>query len=380
MVFLAGPGAFFPVEQEVGRAVASRVSSGQGLGPLLRRAAIGITGLTTILALLAAALSQPLLDHVFDDQALVLIGFGASLFGYATLHLARGALSGAGRFRAYACLLAAEGILRLAAAAILLAVGVETAGPLAMVVGLTPLAAVAFTMHRQRGLMTNGPPAPWGELCRAIGFLLLASLLTQVLIHAGPLAVKLLEGEHSRELTARFFAGVLLARIPLFLFLAVQAALLPRLASYAEQHDRRGFCRALSRLLAVVAILGSASVIAAFFLGQQAVETLFGAAFVLDDRGLALLAASTAVIMLAQSLGQAVVALQGQAASAVSWLVGVIVFGAALAIGEDVLLRVELGLLTGSAAAAAGMALALGTRLERVLPEKRHGADVAVES
>lgn len=372
LVFLVGPGAFFPVEQEVSRAVAARVSSGAGIAPVLRRAGVAAGALATGLALATAALSQPLLHHVFDDQVVVLLGFGASLFGYAAVHLARGVLSGTGQFKAYALLLGGEGTIRLALAMMLLGFGVRTAGPLALVVGIAPLAAVAMTLSGQRGVMTPGPAAPWNELSRSLGLLLLGSLLAQVLIHVGPLAVKLLVADDSKELPAKFFAAVLLTRVPLFLFFAVQAALLPRLAAHAAQGDRAGFCQTLNRLLAVVVALGAASVAGATLFGQEAVEILFGSAFLLDDRGLALLASSTATIMVAQSLGQALVALEGQAVAALCWLTGVLGFVAVTALGNDVLLRVELGLLVGSVVAAGAMALALQGHLDCQFPPAGH--------
>ncbi|MEY2589667.1 MAG: hypothetical protein QOJ67_1651, partial [Acidimicrobiaceae bacterium] len=39
-VFLAGPGFFLPLEQEVSRALAARRALGLGTGPVLRRAAM----------------------------------------------------------------------------------------------------------------------------------------------------------------------------------------------------------------------------------------------------------------------------------------------------------------------------------------------------
>lgn len=378
LVFLVGPGAFFPVEQEVSRAVAARVSSGEGIAPALRRAGFAAIGMATGLALLAGVLARPLLDDVFDNQVLVLVGFVTSLFGYAAAHLGRGVLSGLGRFRAYAVLLGAEGALRLAAAVTLVALGVRTAGPLALVVGVAPFAAVAVAMTCQRGILTPGPPAPWAELSRSLGFLLLASLLAQVLIHAGPLVVKLLAVDDSKELTARFFAGVMVTRVPLFLFFALQAAVLPRLVSFVALGDRPGFRQTLNRLLAVVGALGAGSVAGAFLFGQEVVELLFGHGFVLDDRGLALLAASTAGIMIALSLGQALVALDGQAVAAACWALGVIAFVMVIGIGQDVLLRVELGLVAGSAAVAMAMAFSLRSPLHRAMTPVDEGSTVVV--
>lgn len=365
LVYLAGPGVFFPIEQEVSRAVATRTAAGLGIGPVVRRAGTIAAGLATVLALLALAFRRSLLHRVFDDQELVLAGFVLSLYGYAALHLARGLLAGGGRFRPYAVVLGGEGVLRLAAAGAILLLGVRTAGPLGIVVGLSPFAAVLVATARQRNVLTPGPQAPWRELFSSLGFLLMGSLLAQVLIHAGPLAVRLLADDRPKELTAQFFAGVLLTRIPLFLFFAVQAPLLPRLAGFAAVEDWTGFARSLRRLLGVVVAIGAASVVGAFLAGRQVIEILFGAAFVLDARGVTLLAGSSALIMAAQVLGQSVVALEGQAAAAVCWAFGAVSFVAVTALGNDPLLRVELGLVAGAAAAAAFMSVALFSRWPR---------------
>lgn len=368
LVFLAGPGVFFPVEQEVSRLVASRRSAGIGVGPVVRRAGLAAVVLAACLALIVAGLSGPLLHQVFDDQALVLFSFGTSVFTYAGVHVVRGVLSGSDRFGPYSVLLGAEGAIRLVVTAALLVLGVRTAGPIALVVALAPLAAVALALTHERGLLDPGPAVPWAELSRSLGFLVIGSLLAQVLIHSGPLVVKLLAGNTSKATTARFFTGVLLTRMPLFLFFAVQAALLPRLAAFAAARDRAGFSDTLRRLLMTVGALGIASVAGAFFLGQLALEVLFGPKFLLDSRGLALLAASSAAIMLALALGQGLLALDGQARAASCWLAGVLVFIAVTAIGHDPLLRVELGLVAGSSTAAGAMACILFRRLHRMLP------------
>jgi hypothetical protein len=63
------------------------------------------------------------------------------------------------------------------------------------------------------------------------------------------------------------------------------------------------------------------------------------------------------LFMLAQAMAQAVIALGGHTRMAICWLVAVITFIAVTALGNDLYLRVELGLLIGSAVACVGMAL-----------------------
>ena len=58
------------------------------------------------------------------------------------------------------------------------------------------------------------------------------------LLNAGPIAMTLLvQTDAEKALATQFAYAVLLARIPLFMFQAVQAALLPRLSRLAA--DRR---------------------------------------------------------------------------------------------------------------------------------------------
>lgn len=359
LVFLMGPGVFFPVEQEVSRAVAARQVAGVGSAPLVRRAAVVAVGLATGCALVAVSFASLLLRDVFDGQALMLVGLIVSSFAYATMHLLRGLLSGGGRFRAYGVVLGAEGVLRLAAAIVLVAAGVRTAGPFGLVVGLAPFLAVGVVMVRQTGLLHPGPPAPWPELSRSLGLLLVGSLLGQVLIHSGPVAVRLLAEQQSSGVTGRFSAGLLLTRVPLFLFLAVQAALLPKLSARAAAGDREGFRAELQKILAITVVTGVVSVAGALVAGRLALQVLFGASFLVGRRDLALLASSTGCVMISLAISQALVALQRQGWVAWSWLAGVVSYAMFLLLPGDPVLRVELGLVLGSAVAAVAMAVGL---------------------
>ena len=73
-----------------------------------------------------------------------------------------------------------------------------------------------------------GPTAPWNEVTQNLGWLLVGTVFSAALLNAGPVAATLLASDDQHDLVNQFAYGVLLARIPLFLFQAVQAALLPR--------------------------------------------------------------------------------------------------------------------------------------------------------
>lgn len=363
LVFLAAPGFFFPLEQEVGRAVSDRRARGLGGGPLVRRAALVGTGMAAILVAASLLASRAILDRLFDGHLLLLVGFCLALVGYAITHLTRGTLSGSGRFGPYGLLLGLEGSTRLAGCLALLLAGVSAVGPYGLLIGLTPFAALAAVLPRQRGLLPPGPEAPWSELSAALGYLLAGSVFAQLLVNAGPLAVKLLATDAEQAVAGRFLAGLVIARVPLFLYQAVQAALLPKLAGLAASGRHADFRTGLARLVVVIVVVGITATAGAFAVGPPVVRLLFGSGFDLARRDLGYLAAASAGIMLAQALAQALIALSGHARAAAGWAVAIVMLVIVTALGSDLLLRVELGLMAGAFSAAAVMAVLLLHRM-----------------
>lgn len=356
MVLLVGPGVFLPLEQEVGRVVATRRAQGTGSRPVLGRAAM--IGAASVVVLVGAALvtNRPVLGRLLDGDVMLFAGLLASFAGYFVLHLARGALSGNGRFGAYSVSLAAEGAVRLIACVTLAAAGVATAGPYGLILGVAPFAAVALALRGEHELVRPGPDAPWSEMSSALGWLLTGSILAQVLVNGGPLAVKLLANENETAEAGRFLTALIVARVPLFLFAAVQAALLPALAAMAGSGRLDEFRRGLRRLMVAVSGLGLAATVGAFTIGPWVVRLFFGPELALGRRDLGLLAAASAAYMVALALAQALIALSAAAQVALAWLSGSIVFLVVTALGDDLLLRTELGLLAGCVVAAGSMA------------------------
>ena len=76
--------------------------------------------------------------------------------------------------------------------------------------------------------MEPGPDAEWSELSTNLGWLFLGSLTAQALSYSAALGVLVLaRAPAERDAAADFIVGFFLARIPILLFQAVQAALLP---------------------------------------------------------------------------------------------------------------------------------------------------------
>ena len=372
LIYLIGPGFFLPLEQEVSRALANRWARGLGVGTLVRQAGQLGAGLTAVLVVATLVSAPVLLDHLFDDQVLIVIGLVAAIVGYAAVHLARGTLAGLGRFRGYATYFVVENTLRVAACVALWLLGADTAGPYALAAGLAPGLALIVALRGEHDLASPGPEADWSELRAALGSLLAASILTAFLLNAGVLAVELLSDDTESGEASVFLAGLAVSRVPVFLFQAVQAALLPKLSALAGAGRFQEFRDRLWRLLFAVGGIGVLGVVGAGLVGPVLIHVLFGEDYALDRIDLVLLAASSAAFMLAVALGQALIALEGQSRVALGWLVGVVAFFAVTALGEDLFFRVEAGLAAGSAVAAVVIGLLARHRLHGKLRAHPH--------
>ncbi|HEY6416109.1 MAG TPA: hypothetical protein VIX41_07730, partial [Acidimicrobiales bacterium] len=175
--------------------------------------------------------------------------------------------------------------------------------------------------------------------------------------------VKLLASDAQADAAGRFITGVVVARIPLFLFQAVQAALLPKLSALATAGRLGDFRASLKRLMVVVFALAVAGTVVGALLGPTVVEIMFRNAD-LDRRTLALLAAGSGLCMLALACAQALIALGGHRDQAIGWAMGILALAATTWLAsDDLFFRVELGLLVGSLAAFITMGALLLRRL-----------------
>lgn len=370
LVFFAAPGFMFPLEQEVSRAVSARRALGLGGGPVIRRAAVLGATLALALSFVALALARPILDELFDGEVLLLVALVLALPAYGATHLSRGALSGTGRFAAYGWLLAAEGLLRIGAAVALALVGIDVTGAYGLLIAIAPMAAVALVLSRQRHLLEPGPEAPWSELSESLGWLLLGAVLAQGFVNASVPLVKVLATDAQDALAGQFQTGLIVARVPLFLFQAVQASLLPKLAGLAASGRFTDFRTGLRRLVAVVIAIGLAATIGGFALGPFALRVFFGPKFDrLGNADIGYLALASAAFMLSTALSQALIALRGHAKVAGGWAIAIATLALVTWLStDDLLLRVELGLVIGALVSVAAMWVLLAVQMRRGVP------------
>lgn len=370
IVFIVAPGFFQPLEQEVSRALAHRRALGIGGGPLVRRAALLGGVLALAVAVVAVAGAPRLVDELFHGETLLLAGLLVALASYYMAHITRGTLSGNGRFGPYGLMHGSEGVVRISLCALLFVAGVGTPGLYGLALALPPFAAMAISLRGQHGLVTPGPAAPYSELSSALSLLLLGSVLAQALSYGSFLAASVLADSDQKDLAGKFITGLFVARVPILLFQAVQAALLPKLAGLAGEGRHDDFRVGMRRLVAIVVGLGLLGTVAAATIGPAVGKLAFGEEnFILGQRDLALLTAGAGGFILALTLAQGLIALQGYAGAATSWMAGIVAFVAVTAAGSDLFLRVELGFVAGAGVAAVCMLAFLVARMRRGVPE-----------
>lgn len=347
IAFALIPGFFLPIEQEVGRALSHRRAIGQGGLPIVKRVLQITVIIFVALCIFVVALSSQINSNLFDGNGVVTWCLLLSLATYAPMHLARGICSGNARFGSYSLIIGLDGAIRVLSCAALWIAGVTNIGAYALTIALSPMVGVLIAALGGKLKTEPGPEATWSEVTPNLGWLLLGSLFAAALVNAGPITVDLLGHDAPPELVTRFGNAVIFARIPLFLFQAVQAALLPRLARLAAQRKLSEFNRGLKQLLILVVSVGVLGTFGAFIIGPWVLELVYDGG--IDRRTMTLLALASAIYMLALAIAQAVIALSGHARVAFGWCAGFVTFAVvAWLSSNDLYLRVELALVASS--------------------------------
>jgi len=365
VIFVAGPGFFLPLEQEVGRALAHRRAQGLGGKPLVLRATKLGAAITAVLVVAAIAAAPILGREIYHGDQLFTVALCVSLVSFFLMHLTRGVLAGEGRFVAYGELMAFDSLIRLGLAIALTIGGADKAGLYALCLAISPLLALPIVLRGGRRHLDDGPSAPYSELSANIGWLLAASVFTQGLAYAPLLGVNLLATAAQKAVVTGFASAFFVARVPVLAFQAVQGTLLPKLAGLAGSGKHDEFRRGLYRLLALVVSIAVLGTVGAFILGPTVGKILFKD-FTMSAGNLALLAAGSGVFIIALTLAQALMALGAPRTTAMAWALGFAACVATMALVDGLELRVDLGLIIGSAVSALWMAVALARRQSQI--------------
>ncbi|MEU3644309.1 hypothetical protein AB0E59_13105 [Lentzea sp. NPDC034063] len=316
IALLVGFGAFLPVEQELAR-----------LGPrALRSAAVVAASMAVVECALA----------VFVSPAVVVLCFLS-----AAQFLVRGALIGNGKLAWHGGLLVADTTLRVVFALLAGWLGATTSAQfewtLVAAVAVAHLPVLAAIWWQGEG------EVPVREFARAVSPLLVGSLCAQLLLNGIPVLVTAIATPAERAQAGVFLAAFLLARVPLFVAVPLQTALLPVLAG----KQKRTVVTRLAAVLAVAAVAGAA---VAFTIGPWLVRLVFGPLYVVSATDLALVALGVVAHLGLIVTTQALVADAQHSRVAWSWIAGVLTAAATFALIPDLLLRAEIAFLTGSLA------------------------------
>jgi len=310
LIFVVGPGLFLPLEQEIARGVSHRLAREDGSKPFLRLAVSIALLIALVVGAIFAAFSPILIDHVFHHNGKLQIGFIIAIISFAFLHCSRGIFSGNHKFNFYGGSLAVEGTIRFVIVLSLSLLGIKDVGFYGIAMGITPLLSVVPFIWIIKNLTTEGEEASKRELGTALSFLVTSSLLSQALAYSPLFITNVIEGESGT--TARYFTNAFfIARIPVIGFMAVAAALLPKLSTYHSKGEHEEFKARFRKLFILVISLCIIGTTAIAFFGQFAGEILFGKEkFGLERSHFIILAVGSCIFLLTQTLTSACIALQ----------------------------------------------------------------------
>ena len=372
VMFAIAPGFFLPIEQELSRAVAHRRALNQGVGPVVKKVALLCAATVVFLLALILLLSPMINDNLFEGNAIITVSLAIAIVTYGALYFTKGLSSGLGKFSAYGFIVGADGAIRVLACTALLLLGVTQLSAYSLIIVITPIIGVMIVLLAGQLKTESGPPATWSEITENLVWLLGGSIFAAALVNAGPLTVDILGDSQDAIRVTQFGNAVLLTRVPLFLFQAVQAALLPRLTRLAARGDLVEFKIGFRRLVVLVIGVGVFGTIGAFLFGPFFLDLVYGGG--IDRRTLTLLALASAIYMMALAIAQAVIALRGHRLVALGWLLSFLSYViCAWKVSQDLFLRVEVALVVSSAVALVSFALSLKALL-------KSGATVDIES
>jgi O-antigen/teichoic acid export membrane protein len=386
-----------PIEQLLSRTIAERRARGDAHStlrvPMLIQASFAL-----IFLIVALALHDTLVDHVFEGESALYYVLLVGTLAYAASYFARGWLAGHERFGLFGGLVLMESVSRISFA-IAVAIGIAS-GQTAVALGIAAapfvsLVVVPVAFARTRTERAQGEAEAGGghedalqapitvdeadaalagpgtegvqetaahddlSLRRGGGFAVWVSgimLSEQTLLNAAVLTVD--ATAHNSALAGIVFNVLLIARAPLQLFQAIQTSLLPHLTGLEATAGHEAFARAIrTTVLAILAFAGAVS-LGLLAVGPFALQhVFFGQHYSYKGFGLALIGVGMGLHLTSGALNQAALARDRARAAAACWVLAAALFVAWMltpAISEQ-LLRAEVGY----AGATAVLALAL---------------------
>jgi O-antigen/teichoic acid export membrane protein len=187
-------------------------------------------------------------------------------------------------------------------------------------------------------------------------------------VNAGPVTVQLFATPAERARAGAFLAALVVVRIAVFLFTAVQPSFLPAMAAHAAADRKREFVRLLSRVLSACLALTVASTVAAVAVGPDTIRILFGFQQGLSSLTFLAMGLSVGLYLTAMILAQALLARGRHKWTTVGWLLALAGTVAGTCVPLTAVDRATAGFLSGAFAAAGAFAVLLVAVMHRWRP------------
>lgn len=376
-------GLFQPVEQLLSRGIAAERESGGSGRAVTARAALfaGVLLAASLVALLVAA--GPVARLLFSGDVAFVLLLAVGLVASTLLFFVRGWLAGTGRFGLYALEMTLEGVVKIGLLGLLAAGSgdpVVLGASLVVAPVLASLVVVAIGARGlRRGNVVGDDPSPassrWSDDLKAFGALTAGSLLLQVFVNAGVLLAQSAVAGESTAYTASLVAALAIARVPLFLFNAVQSLLLTRFTVDVQRRRYAALVRSVAAWDGAVVVLGVVWVVVVAFTGEL-VLSLFGDGYELPRSQLVLLAVSCVLQIVTMVTAQALLALGRERLAVAVWPVGLAVLGIAyVQPWSDVGEAVAVSMVAGTAATALAALASAAWSVRRAARRHDGGAD-----
>ena len=359
-------GLFLPFEQEIARRRGHERGSAT-FDPTLVRRAVLVSLVAAIAICLLAVAARPVSLRLLNGNWSLLGALCVALPGYACCFVSRGVFAGSRELWRYGLQLGVEGGFRLAGMLCLVVVGAHSVAAVGWLFAAAPWIALAASLVG-RAAHLPGPRVSivlGGSLMSALGLLLISSLAAQLLVNAGPVIVQLLATPAERARAGAFLAALVVVRIPVFLFTAVQPSFLPAMATHSAVDRKADFVKLTRRVLTTCLVLTVVSTVVAAALGPMLIRLLFGFRDGVGAVTFLAMGVSVGLYLAAMIFAQALLGRGMHAWTTAGWLIGLAAMLAGTLLPGSAVGRATTGFLLGAVAAACIYAVLLATALRR---------------
>lgn len=360
-------GIFLPVEQEIARRRGHERGTGT-FDPTLIRRAVAISMIAVGAACLVAVAAHPVSLKLLGGNVSLLAALCVGLPGYACCFISRGVFAGTGELGRYGLQLSVEGGFRLAGMVGLVLAGSRSVAAVGWLFGAAPWIALAASLVGRHAPLPRAAAVSFargGPLVSALGLLLVSSIAAQLLMNAGPVIIQLFATSAERARAGAFLAALVVVRMPVFLFTAVQPSFLPAMATHAAADRKADFVALTRRVLTICLVLTVVSTVVARAMGPMLIRVFFGFHEGLSPGTFLAMGLSVGLYLAAMILAQALLGRGLHAWTTAGWLLGVAGMVAGAAFPGIAVDRATTGFLSGAVVAACAFAVLLAAALRR---------------